>query len=432
MTFRVRDGDPDEAARLATIYAQQYIRHRRALDTQSIRKAIRVVGRELEPRPIEGAKARDLRRPRTTAAAAPAPPSRRCGRTRPPAPGHGSDADRAAASASVDPRLRTRPDHGHRARCTGSSPRPASHGPQTTSPSSSTCRCSVGCREEAQTEPSTWCARPSPTRRQPVRRGDSAPSNELGARRARASIAIAHGHERGCRGRQVDDDCEPRSRPRARGTRRRARGARPPAPVTRRSLRIPPEPGVADVVVEGRSIETVMHVIPLGRIERQRCEARWTRCRCTVGDASTRDRRSSGVDRVQRDLHGSPAGERTRPLRSLGEIVLLDSPPLLQSGDALALSARVDGLLFLAQMRKYRRRYGPAIRHALALSPALPLGLVVIDELPELEYGTHAPDAPESSASAPHSLWSGRAMTAEAAGVDPSARVERIHGREVG
>ena len=47
MTFHVRHADPEIAARVATIYAQQYVAHRRALDSQSLRKAIAVVTAQL-------------------------------------------------------------------------------------------------------------------------------------------------------------------------------------------------------------------------------------------------------------------------------------------------------------------------------------------------------------------------------------------------
>jgi uncharacterized protein involved in exopolysaccharide biosynthesis len=47
MTFHVRDSDPRLAARLATIYAEQYIAYRRAVDTHSLRRATRVVDRQL-------------------------------------------------------------------------------------------------------------------------------------------------------------------------------------------------------------------------------------------------------------------------------------------------------------------------------------------------------------------------------------------------
>lgn len=48
ITFVVRDGDPELAARLAPIYAEQYIAYRNDLDTRSLRRAIAVIGAQLE------------------------------------------------------------------------------------------------------------------------------------------------------------------------------------------------------------------------------------------------------------------------------------------------------------------------------------------------------------------------------------------------
>jgi len=72
-------------------------------------------------------------------------------------------------------------------------------------------------------------------------------------------------------------------------------------------------------------------------------------------------------------------------LRERADVILIDSPPLLQTGDALAMSSFVDALVLVAQTKRYRRRYAQELRRLLTLSPARPLGVVVIGERHELE-----------------------------------------------
>jgi len=67
-------------------------------------------------------------------------------------------------------------------------------------------------------------------------------------------------------------------------------------------------------------------------------------------------------------------------LRELADVVLLDSPPLLEGGDALALSQHADALLIIASLRRYRPSYGRELVRLLAFSPARALGVVVVGE----------------------------------------------------
>ena len=81
-------------------------------------------------------------------------------------------------------------------------------------------------------------------------------------------------------------------------------------------------------------------------------------------------------------------------LTTSADLVLVDGPPALQSADALALgSGVVDGFVLVAQTRRYRRRYAPELERFLARSSATPLGLVVLGTRQELEpaRGAYAP-----------------------------------------
>jgi succinoglycan biosynthesis transport protein ExoP len=72
-------------------------------------------------------------------------------------------------------------------------------------------------------------------------------------------------------------------------------------------------------------------------------------------------------------------GQILGELRQTADIVLLDTPPLLQVGDALALSSQADAMLVVAKLRSIRRRAVHALRGRLESAPARKLGLVVTD-----------------------------------------------------
>ena len=81
-------------------------------------------------------------------------------------------------------------------------------------------------------------------------------------------------------------------------------------------------------------------------------------------------------------------------LTTSADLVLVDGPPALQSADALALgSGVVDGFVLVAQTRRYRRRYAAELERFLARSSATALGLVVLGTRQELEpaRGAYAP-----------------------------------------
>lgn len=92
---------------------------------------------------------------------------------------------------------------------------------------------------------------------------------------------------------------------------------------------------------------------------------------------------------------GSPALSRVlNELRERADIVLLDSPPLLAVGDAMALSAKVDGIVVLARLNLVRRGMLDELRRVLGNIPAAKLGFVVTAAESEQEqygyrYGYH-------------------------------------------
>jgi Mrp family chromosome partitioning ATPase len=64
-------------------------------------------------------------------------------------------------------------------------------------------------------------------------------------------------------------------------------------------------------------------------------------------------------------------------LRDKFDIVVVDSPPLLQVGDAMRLSSHVDGVLVVTQLNLVRRRMLTELRQLLDAIPARKLGFVL-------------------------------------------------------
>ena len=69
------------------------------------------------------------------------------------------------------------------------------------------------------------------------------------------------------------------------------------------------------------------------------------------------------------------------------DLVLIDTAPLLSVGDALALSAKVDGILVVARIDRLRRPIVRELQRTLEASPAKPLGLIVTAADADESYG---------------------------------------------
>jgi capsular exopolysaccharide synthesis family protein len=81
-------------------------------------------------------------------------------------------------------------------------------------------------------------------------------------------------------------------------------------------------------------------------------------------------------------------GAILRNLRDRFDIVLVDAPPLLKVGDALALSARVDALIVVSRLRVVRRGMLAELQRILSAAPADRLGFAVTDAGSEDGYGS--------------------------------------------
>jgi receptor protein-tyrosine kinase len=76
-----------------------------------------------------------------------------------------------------------------------------------------------------------------------------------------------------------------------------------------------------------------------------------------------------------------------RTLRERAEIVLVDAPPLLHLGDALALSSQVDALVLITRLHTLRRSMLIELRRVLDASPAEKVGFVLAGAELEDGYG---------------------------------------------
>jgi succinoglycan biosynthesis transport protein ExoP len=80
-------------------------------------------------------------------------------------------------------------------------------------------------------------------------------------------------------------------------------------------------------------------------------------------------------------------GQILMQLRADFDLVLVDSPPLLHVGDALALSTNVDGILLVTRLNVIDHRMLGELARLLEKSPAETLGFVLTDALADEDYG---------------------------------------------
>ena len=69
------------------------------------------------------------------------------------------------------------------------------------------------------------------------------------------------------------------------------------------------------------------------------------------------------------------------------DFVLIDTPPLLSVGDAMALSARADAMITVARLNMLRRPNLNELARALETCPTIKLGVVVTGAEAEPGYG---------------------------------------------
>lgn len=74
-------------------------------------------------------------------------------------------------------------------------------------------------------------------------------------------------------------------------------------------------------------------------------------------------------------------------LKEVADVVIVDSPPLLSVGDAIALMTQVDAVLLVTRLTAARRSMVDELKRVLDSSRAACLGVAVTDVAPSGQYG---------------------------------------------
>ena len=102
--------------------------------------------------------------------------------------------------------------------------------------------------------------------------------------------------------------------------------------------------------------------------------------------------------------------EALHALRGYAEIILIDAPPLLATGDSIALTGKVDAVLLVSRLGTLTRPTLQELARVLRRSPAPVLGLVATGAELDEGYSSYAvdeyytPTRPQQDAPAPTRL----------------------------
>jgi succinoglycan biosynthesis transport protein ExoP len=145
-------------------------------------------------------------------------------------------------------------------------------------------------------------------------------------------------------------------------------------------------PGVTDVVLGHVSLQDAMADIPVARRtgiqDKPFNQALWNGSSKSPKDfaGSLRVLTAGPVSPDLRELLVSPVvAELLEQLHEQADTVLVDAPPVIPVGDAQALATHVDALLVVVKFSFVRRRLLNELRRTLEISPAPPLGFVLVE-----------------------------------------------------
>src|SRR5581483_11884219 len=101
-----------------------------------------------------------------------------------------------------------------------------------------------------------------------------------------------------------------------------------------------------------------------------------------------------------------------RELQTRADLVLIDSAQMLGIGDALTLASKVEALVLVTRLNRWRLPMVTELERALARSQAQPLGLVITGASAADAYGypygyaySHMEAASSGAAEAPARAW---------------------------
>ncbi len=160
-------------------------------------------------------------------------------------------------------------------------------------------------------------------------------------------------------------------------------------PALHRFFSVDPQPGLTDVALGDAELEEALQPVVLTDNERPRSNG---------GHASSNGRANGGrtFEVVTTGPLPPDPGEFVATaaltqilaeLRDRADLVIVDSPPLLQVGDALAASPNVDALLLVTRLNVVNRRILDELRRILDTAPSAKLGFVLTDAKADEEFG---------------------------------------------
>ena len=174
-------------------------------------------------------------------------------------------------------------------------------------------------------------------------------------------------------------------------------------PGLERWFRVPTIPGATDVAMERVSLREALRTVPLPRPKLSSLPERMG-----LAEVSTNGRGGGGTLEIltagsltvgPEEIIRTSAFERAlAEMRARADIVVVDGPPLLLSGQAVSLCAKLDGLLVVSRLNLVREKQLAELSRILASCPATKLGLVVLGApgpAPTYAYGYRARGARE-------------------------------------
>jgi capsular exopolysaccharide synthesis family protein len=145
-------------------------------------------------------------------------------------------------------------------------------------------------------------------------------------------------------------------------------------PTVAKLLTLPHGPGIADVARGRVDLDDALVSVPL--------PAQHLRRRYPADDAGSLEvlRAGSAPPDPGEFVASAVIAQTLSRLRERADVLLIDTPPILQTSDALSISPAVDGIVLVARIPVLRRPMLEGLRRALRRSPVPVLGFIATGE----------------------------------------------------
>ena len=160
-------------------------------------------------------------------------------------------------------------------------------------------------------------------------------------------------------------------------------------PSLARMLHLPDGPGITDIATRNADLLDALQPVGVTPLRARLASV-------SSGDAGTGRLEvvTAGRTRVEPAEFVETMGltEALRKLRAYAEIVLIDTPPVLATSDAMALTGKVDAILLVSRLGTCTRPTLRELARVLGRSPAPVLGLVATGAELDQTYSSYRPD----------------------------------------